>query len=501
MKPEKLSDAIGMLDDKIIEAVEESRKSKKKKRGWIKFVAVAACFCIVTVAIAGHFINNPPDNGGFGGNPNVTNKNNSPSVGYLSYKINEAKYPETVDYPQEEQFMNLVDLDWESYSEAVDKWQEADELRLSNRLDIKNYSSFLTKSTKSFFKGNKENLVYSPVNVYLALSMLAETTGNNTRSQILDLLGTSSVETLRNNANKLWLSNYMDDGVTTNILANSVWMNEDFDYNKSTLDVLSNNYFASSFKGKMGSDGYNKALQKWLNDQTGGLLKDEAGEIEFSDGTLLGLASTVYFKARWDCEFNEINTKPDTFYGNDGKQTIDFMNQTSSNDYYYDDNYSAVAMSFTNRSSRMWLILPDEGTTPEELIQCGDIDPILTGGRPKHCKEYALVNLSMPKFDVSSSLDLKSNLRQLGVTDVFDDSKADFSPTFNSPAYLSMIRHSARVTVDEEGCTAAAFTVMTADGTAAPMDKVDFRLDRPFIFVITADDSTPLFVGIVNNVE
>ena len=106
----------------------------------------------------------------------------------------------------------------------------------------------------------------------------------------------------------------------------------------------------------------------------------------------------------------------------------------------------------------------------------------------------------MPKFDVSSSLDLRKNLRQLGVTDVFDDAKADFSPTFNSPAYVSMIQHSARVTVDEEGCTAAAFTVIGADTSAAPEDTVDFVLDRPFIFVITADDSTPLFVGIVNNV-
>lgn len=493
MKPEKLSDAIGMLDDKIIEAAQDSRKTKKKNKRWIKWVAVAACLCLVTVGIAGHFNRIPPDNGGFGTNPDA---GNAPSVNFLSYKINEAKYPETVDYPQE----NMLNLNFESYNEALDKWHEADEARLRNRLDINNYSSFLTKSTKSFFEGNKENLVYSPVNVYLALSMLAETTGNNTRAQILDYLGADSVEALRNSANKLWLSNYIDDGVTTNILANSVWLSEDLEYNKSTLDILADNYYASSFKGKMGSAGYNKALQKWLNDQTGGLLKDEASEIEFNNSTVLGLASAVYFKARWNSEFNEINTAPDTFNGRDGKQTIDFMNQTSSNDYYYDNNYSAVAMSFTNLSAKMWLILPDEGFTPETLIQNGDIDPILTGGKPKNVKPYTLVKLSMPKFDVSSSLDLRDNLKKSGVTDVFKENKADFSPTFNSPAYVNMIQHSARVTVDEEGCTAAAFTVIGVDGMAEPKDIVDFKLDRPFIFVITADDSTPLFVGTVNNV-
>ena len=492
MKPENLIDAIGLLDDKIIEAAQDSRKVKKKKRGWVKFIAIAACFCIIVAGVAGHFGNIPPDNGGFDPTP--------PAVNFLSYKINEAVYPETFDYPQEEQFMHLVDIDWESYSDALDKWYERDEARLGNRLSIDNYSSFLLSSTKNFFKGNTDNLVYSPLNVYLALSMLAETTGSNTRSQILELLGADSIEAVRNNANKLWLSNYIDDGVTTNVLANSVWLSEDMEYNKNTLDILAENYYASSFRGKMGSAGYNKALQEWLSDQTGGLLKKEASEVEFTNNTVLGLASTVYFKARWNSEFNEINTEPDTFNGKDGKQTIDFMNQTSSNDYYYDDNYSAVAMNFTNLSSKMWLILPDEGTTPEKLIADGDIDPILTGGKPANVKSYSLVRLSMPKFDVSSSLDLRKNLRQLGVTDVFDDAKADFSPTFSSSAYVSMMQHSARVTVDEEGCTAAAFTVITEDSSAAPENIIDFKLDRPFIFVITADNSTPLFVGIVNNV-
>ena len=497
MKPENLSDAIGMLDDKIVEAAEESRKTKKKRNGWIKLTALAACFCLIVAGVLGHFYGT----GRILGGPNTTKPSgNSPTVNFLSYKINEAQYPETVEYPDENKLLNSINPNWDKFSDDLDKWYENDEARLANRLSIDNYSSFLTASVKNIFKGNEDNLVYSPVNVYLALSMLAETTGSNTRAQILELLGADSVEAVRSNANKLWLSNYMDDGVTTNILANSVWLRDGMEYNKSTLDILAESYYASSFKGEMGSAGYNKALQKWLNEQTGGLLEEEASDIEFTDNTLLGLASTVYFKARWDSEFNEINTVSDTFKGRDGNRTVDFMNQSFSNDYYYDESYSAIVKRFTNTSTKMWLILPDEGKAPEELIRNGDIDTILTGGKPKNIKPYTTVNLSMPKFDVSSSLDLRKNLKQLGVTDVFDDAKADFSPTFNSSAYVSMMQHSARVTVDEEGCTAAAFTVIGVDTSAEPEDTVDFVLDRPFIFVITADDSTPLFVGIVNNV-
>lgn len=42
---------------------------------------------------------------------------------------------------------------------------------------------------KEILGGTKENMVCSPVNVYIALSMLAETASGETRKQILDALG------------------------------------------------------------------------------------------------------------------------------------------------------------------------------------------------------------------------------------------------------------------------------------------------------------------------
>ena len=63
---------------------------------------------------------------------------------------------------------------------------------------------------------------------------------------------------------------------------------------------------------------------------------------------------------------------------------------------------------------------------------------------------------------------------------------------------LSQASHGARVMVDEEGCIAAAYTVMAAAGGAMPPEEqVDFVLDRPFLFVITSDSGLPLFAGIV----
>lgn len=55
------------------------------------------------------------------------------------------------------------------------------------------------------------------------------------------------------------------------------------------------------------------------------------------------------------------------------------------------------------------------------------------------------------------------------------------------------------MTIDEEGCTAAAFTGMAPSADALPDKEADFVLDRPFLFCVTGDSGLPLFVGIVND--
>ena len=53
--------------------------------------------------------------------------------------------------------------------------------------------------------------------------------------------------------------------------------------------------------------------------------------------------------------------------------------------------------------------------------------------------------------------------------------------------------------VDEEGVTAAAYTLMQDAGAGRPpQEEIEFRLDRPFLFAIMGTGDVPLFVGVVN---
>ena len=151
----------------------------------------------------------------------------------------------------------------------------------------------------------------------------------------------------------------------------------------------------------------------------------------------------------------------------------------------------------------MYFVLPDEGISTQQVLKNDQFwDLLQRGGEYENSRYGVIVTFSVPKFDVSSSADLADGLRDLGVSDVFDDSRSDFSPlTDESGLYVGKVSHNARVKIDEEGVEAAAYTAMAVCGSSMPTEYADFICDRPFIFVITNSDGAVLFMGTVTSIE
>ena len=154
----------------------------------------------------------------------------------------------------------------------------------------------------------KENRVCSPLNLYMALSMLAAVTDGETRQQILDALGAESLDALQKQTVQLWTENSWDDGLVTSTLANSIWLRNGYSYNEETLQTLGEDYYASAFSGEMGSDAYNNILRDWINEHTGNLLTEQAGKLELNADTVLALVSTLYYSASWHDKFSSAAT-------------------------------------------------------------------------------------------------------------------------------------------------------------------------------------------------
>ena len=470
MKYEIWTKAMEEISDRHI--VEAAKIQKKRRRPlWLGLTAAAAVAAIVLGVVLWP-----------GGSPLV------PTV----QAVSQAEYPASAPYPDESS--DAAGASYEAW------YQDQAARREWSKQCNQTLGSFLSSTIPQFLAGQtEENRVYSPLSLYMALAMLAELTDGNSRQQVLDLLDVPDLETLRTRATALWQSHYVNDGATTCILASSLWLDQDVTFVQSTLDTLSKTYYASTYQGKMGSKETNQALRSWINEQTGGLLQEQAEGLELSAETVLALVTTVYFRAKWASEFSPSATEPGLFHGLSQDITCDFMKSSSTQRYCRGEAFSAVYQPLEGGGG-MWLLLPDAGSTPEDLLSSGEAVRFLLTQDTWEDSQYLTVHLRMPKFDVASDLDLSQGLQSLGVTDVFDSHVSDFTPTTTQTEelYISQANHAARVMVDEEGCTAASYTVLAVEGAGMPPEEeVDFTLDRPFLFVITGEDGLPLFVGTV----
>ncbi len=368
-----------------------------------------------------------------------------------------------------------------------------------------NLKSYFGSLISQVLKGHGgENAACSPVNIYLALAMLTETAGGESRQQLLDLLQASDIEALREQAKNVWEGHYNDDGVTTSILANSLWLEEGYPCNEDTVSTLAESYYASVFRGDLGSEEVDIALRDWLNEQTQGLLQEQAGKLSLSDLSVMALASTVFYRVQWQNKFFPEKNTTEVFHSTTADVQTEFMNrQISYNPYFWGEHFGAVFLDLED-GGRMWLILPDEGYTPEMILE--EAATFLASNPtslndPWADQKSVIINLSVPKFDISSYMELSQVIENLGVTDIFQPGVADFSPLFpeDDDGFIDQIKHAARVAIDEDGVTAAAFTVIDRCGAGMPpTDEMDFVLDRPFLFYIESQDGLPMFTGIVN---
>lgn len=135
-----------------------------------------------------------------------------------------------------------------------------------------------------------------------------------------ELLGVSDSETLRQWTQSLWRQLYCDEKDSALWLGTAAFLNEAMTFHKEPLEVLAEDYYASSYGLPMGTSGADKAIAAWLDRQTNDLLTDDTGAIRTEKRDLLRLYNTIYYKAAWQAEFFGGATAEDIFTAADGTE-------------------------------------------------------------------------------------------------------------------------------------------------------------------------------------
>ena len=342
-----------------------------------------------------------------------------------------------------------------------------------------------------------DNWLVSPFSLQCALGMLSNGANGETHDEILYTLGLSQYSQEEVNAyfKKLIEGLHTVNSAITVKTANSVWGNAGVSLKDDFQKMNIENYSAMVSQLDFSDPSAVDQINAWCNQTTEGLIPSILDEV--NPTATVYLLNSLYFKARWESEFAPEKTQEGDFNTSSGKVVkADFMQTQRMAAYVENEWFTSTSLSYQNDSYAMRLILPQPEISIDQVLQA------LSESDENLWKNTILadINLKMTRFALENKLDLVSTLQALGMEKVFTN-EADFSSMSDISTYISLVQQATRLKVDEEGSEGAAVTVIEGDlMSPLPEEKVDFFLDRPFLFqILEPATGTVLFMGQVGS--
>jgi serpin B len=342
-----------------------------------------------------------------------------------------------------------------------------------------------------------KNVFVSPASVAIALAMTYNGAAGTTQTVMAKTLGLENLSLEEVNQANLALRNVLlhQPGVSL-LIANSLWLNQDFHLEQAFLTQTQEYYAANVTNADFQSPATVSNINQWVKENTQGKIGPVVQR--FNPLTVLLVINAIYFKGMWMEPFKRYNTKERDFalLTGENKRTP-MMSQTDGYSYYEDHNYQAIRLPYRGWNLSMTIFLPSRGTPLESF-------PLLDKWQEwRTCGDYRKGTLVLPRFKVEYKVTLNDALKALGMTEAFSLEDADFSQMAKVPKgwniYLSEIKHKTFVEVNEEGTEAAAVTYEDLDGCLAnPIPPFEMIVDHPFLFTIQDDGTgTVLFIGAI----
>lgn len=338
-----------------------------------------------------------------------------------------------------------------------------------------------------------DNWLVSPFSLQCALGMLSNGAAEETHDEILYALGLSQYSQEEVNAyfKKLIEGLHTVNSAITVKTANSVWGNAGVPLKEDFQKMNIENYSAMVSQLDFSDPSAVDQINAWCNQTTEGLIPSILEEV--NPTATVYLLNSLYFKARWESEFAPEKTQEGDFTTSSGKVIKAHFMQTQRMAAYVENEwFTSTSLSYLNDSYVMRLILPQPEISIDQVLQA------LSESDENLWKNTILaeINLKMPRFTLENKMDLTPTLQALGMKKAFSGG-ADFSSMSDVATYISLVQQATRLKVDEEGSEGAAVTVIGGETSPGmPEEKVDFFLDRPFLFqILEPATGTVLFMG------
>jgi len=341
-------------------------------------------------------------------------------------------------------------------------------------------------------RGKEGNVFFSPYSISTAFGMVGAGSKDNTAAEIAKAFHFDSMDSAFHQRfgelTRTLLKNGNKDGdmlAIANALCVTRHAPKD-DY----LKFIQTHYDAEIFGGDL------DAINAWAKQKSQGKIDTILKKL--SPNTVCVLLNAVSFKGSWKLAFQESATKDREFSLSAEKKTqVKMMRQTANFRMLNQETWQVIDLPYATGTS-MTVLLPKQRhglAAAEAKLDAASLAAVLNA--LDHSSERK-VDLSLPKFKMSTSYNLVEPLKQEGIKDAFDVSVADFSPMGypKQTVYISQAMHKAVVEVGEKGTEAAAVTAVEFSTRSAPLPPPAFTADHPFLFLIRDQSTgTILFMG------
>jgi serpin B len=323
-----------------------------------------------------------------------------------------------------------------------------------------------------------ENLVFSPASIATAFAMAHAGASEQTQATLEAAFGFPDQPGIDEAMNALLraLADAEGDDLTLAI-ANSGWAQAGREIGKPYLDTLATHYGAGlhTLDLQGDSEGSRSAINDWVAEQTRDRIPELLPEGFVDARSVYVLVNTVYLKAKWQQVFGKYPTEAAPFTRSDGSAVeVDMMhNAELEGRFLVEDGLAVAELPYLGGQLAMRVLVPDDLTALEQRLDAAE------WGRIEAALSSGIVDLSLPKWDFDSSIDLAGPLGDLGI-EIPGGDYSGIAPGL----FLGQAVHGANITVDEQGTEAAAGTALGFAESGPPPPDATIRADRPFLYAI-----------------
>ena len=347
---------------------------------------------------------------------------------------------------------------------------------------------------------DESNDLFSPLSAALCLALVNNGANGETRAQLENLFGMNT--DALNRALYAYTSNLYTADDCRLTIANSIWMKDNAlqvnpEFLQTNADWFGAQAYAAPFDSTTLTD-----INNWCYNKTTGKIDKILDQI--SPMAVMYLINAVDFDAKWQTKYESKHIENGVFHGYGGKDSNVKMLHSQEHRYLIDDNSVGFTKDYIGFAYSFMALLPDEGVDIYEYIDSLNEEKWagLWNSTKDDVYKYREVHARIPEFSYDVEIPLNDTLKALGVTDMFNPDKADFSGIdATQPLYCDTVKQKAIIEVDRNGTKAAAVTMAGINCmSAAPAEPLYITLDRPFVYaLIDNTHKLPIFIGAVTN--